>query len=163
MAGGGFCRGRKDGLRQAVGFTQSRRQRDATNFSGGAIVLPTRTGDVAAHDAFNRQRLRLLHDHGAACKFILELGEGRGKIRGAEDVVGNYILQQTEPEKRKLRKDAALVGNRRGKDDVESGEPVRGDDQELVIEVVNVADFAARNGRQAGELRFLQSLHGRSR
>jgi len=95
-----------------------------------------------------------LDDHGAACEFILELVEGRGEICGTEDVVGDCILQQMEPEKRELRKDTALVGNRRGQDDVESGEPVRGDDEELVVEIVNVADFASRNGHQAGELCF---------
>src|SRR6266481_3199071 len=99
----------------------SRCLRDATDFSGGAIVLPTRAGDVTAHHAFDRQWLRLSNDHGAASEFVLELVEGRRKIRGADDMVGNYILQQMEPEKRKLRKYAALVGNRRGKDDVESG------------------------------------------
>jgi len=33
-----------------------------------------------------------------------------------------------------------------GRMTVESGEPVRGDDQEFVVEIVNVADFAARTG-----------------
>src|SRR6267378_3232896 len=154
MAVGGFRCGRKDGLWQPVGFAQTRRQRDATDFSSGTIVFPTRAGEVTAHHAFDRQWLCLSTDHGAACEFVLELVEWRRKIRGVDDVVGNYILQQMEPEKRKLRKDAALVGNRRGKDDVESGEPVRGDDQELVVEIVDVADFSARNGRQAGELRL---------
>src|SRR6202165_2267251 len=143
MAVGGFRCGRKDGLWQPVRFTQSHRQRDTTDFSRGLIVLPTRAGDVTAHHAFDRKWLRFSNDHGAACEFVLELVEGSGEIRGADDVVGNYILQQVAPEKRKVRKDAALVGNRRGKDDVESGEPVRGDDQELVVEIVNAADFSA--------------------
>src|ERR1700674_951473 len=138
MAGGGFCCGSKNGLGQAVRFTQPRWQRDATDFSSGPIVLPARAGDETADDAFNRKRLRLLHDHGAACEFLFERVERRREIRGAEYVVGDYILQQMEPEERKLREDAALVGNRRGQDDVESGEPVRCDDQELVIEIVDV-------------------------
>src|SRR5260370_41139374 len=49
----GFRCGRKDGLRQAVGFAQAPRQRKATDFSGGPIFLPSRTGDVPAYDAFN--------------------------------------------------------------------------------------------------------------
>src|ERR1700687_1239990 len=100
MAVGGFRCGRKDGFWQPVRFTQSRRQRDATDFSGGPLVLSTRAGDVTANHAFDRQWLSLSNDHGAACEFGLELVEGRGKIRGADDVVGNYILQQVEPEKR---------------------------------------------------------------
>src|ERR1700719_420146 len=121
MAVGGFRCGRKNGLWQPVRFTQPHRQRYATDLSGGPIVFPTRAGDVTANHAFDRQWLRLSNDHGAACEFVLELIEGRGEIRGADNVVGNYILQQMEPKKRKLRKDAALVGNRCGKNDVESG------------------------------------------
>src|SRR6266852_5312880 len=162
MAGGGFRCWRKNRLWQAVRFTQPHRQLNATDFSADSIVLPTRAGDVTAYDAFNRQRLRLSHDHGAACEFVLELVEGRREIRGAEDVVGNDVLQEIEPEERELSQNAALVGDWRGKDDVEGGEPVRGDDQELVAEIVDVADFAARSRCQAGELRFPHDFHGRS-
>src|SRR5260370_38237652 len=68
-----------------------------------------------------------------------------------------------EPEKRKLGQDTALVGNRRGKDDVERGETVRGDDQKLVAEGVDIADLAAGGWREGGELRLFQGPHGRGR
>src|SRR6266849_5350562 len=154
MAGGGFRCWRKNRLWQEVRYTQPHRQLNATDFSADSIVLPARAGDVTSHDAFNRQRLRLSHDHGAACELVPELVEGRRKIRGAEDMVGDDVLQEIEPEERELSQNAALVGNGRGKDDVEGGKPIRGDDQQLAAEIVDVTDFAARGGFQAGELRL---------
>ena len=62
-----------------------------------------------------------------------------------------------------MREDAALVGNGRGKDNVEGGQPVCGDDQKVIAEIVDVADFAARGGCATGELRLSNNLHGRSR
>jgi hypothetical protein len=150
-------------LRQAVGFAQPIGQRDAADFTGDAIVFPPGAGNVTADDALDRQRLRFADDHGAAGELVVELIERRGEIRGAEDVVGNDVFQEFEPEKRELREDAALVGNGRGKDDVEGGEAVGGDDQELVAEIIDVTDFSARGGSEAGELRFANNFHGRSR
>jgi len=47
-------------------------------------------------------------------------------------MIGNDVFQQIEPEEGKLREDAAFVGNGRWEDDVESGEAVGGDDQQLI-------------------------------
>src|SRR2546429_7235484 len=57
-----FGCGCKDGLWQAVRFAQTRRQRDATDFSRGPIILPTGARDVTAHYAFNWQGQRLLNN-----------------------------------------------------------------------------------------------------
>ena len=107
--------------------------------------------------------MSLSHDHGTAREFVRELVKGRRKIRGANDVVRNYVLQQIEPEKRKLCEDAAFIGNRRWKDDVESGEPVRGDNEQLVAEIVDITNLAAGGGREAGELGLFYDFHCRSR
>ena len=47
-----------------------------------------------------------------------------------------------EPERRKLRQHLALVRDTRAQHIVERGDPVRGDDEEGVAEVVDVANFA---------------------
>src|SRR5207247_9684548 len=57
------------------------------------IVLPTRPGDVTAHDAFDRQRLGLSYDHRAAREFGLKFVKRCREIRGAENVIGDDIFQ----------------------------------------------------------------------
>ena len=69
-------------------------------------------------------------------------------------MIGNDVFEQIEPEKRKLREDAAFVRDAGGHDHVEGGEPVGGDHQQLVAEIVNIADFSARGGLDAGEMGF---------
>ncbi len=66
-----------------------------------------------------------------------------GKFVGAQDVMGNDISQFFEPKQGKLREDAALIGNRRGQDHVKCGQAVRGHNQQVAVNLVNVADFAA--------------------
>ncbi len=163
MAGGGLGCRRKNGFRQAIGFAQSRGQLNAADFSSDAIVFPARARNVAAHNAFNGQWLRLAHDHGTACEFVRKVVEGRRKIGRAEDVVWNNVPQQIKPEERELREDAAFVRDRSGKNYVESGEPVRSDDQQLVAEIIDVTDLTARGGGQARELRLPDDFHGRNR
>ncbi len=69
-------------------------------------------------------------------------------------MVRNDILQEVEPEKRKLGEDAAFVGNGSRKNNIEGGEPVRGDDEQLFAEIVDIADLPARGGGETGEMRF---------
>ena len=87
----------------------------------------------------------------------------RWEIGGAEDMVGNDVLQQIEPEERKLREDAPLVGNRRGQNDVKGRKAVRRDDQQLVAEIVDVPHLPARGGRQTGETGFSNNADCRAR
>ena len=42
------------------------------------------------------------------------------------DVVGNHVFEVLEPEGRHLREDFSLIGNRRGENNVERGQAVRG-------------------------------------
>ncbi len=48
-----------------------------------------------------------------------------------------------EPEQRELRQNAALIGNRRGQNDVESRKTIRRHDQQAVAKVVDVANLPA--------------------
>ena len=73
-------------------------------------------------------------------------GVGRqlaGEIGAGENVVGHDVGQLFEPEQRNLGEDLSLVRNGRGQHDVEGRETVGGDNQQLVAELVDVANFAA--------------------
>ena len=58
-------------------------------------------------------------------------------------VVRHHVLQQVEPEERELREHAALARDRGGQHHVERAQAVGRDDQQLVAEVVHVADLSA--------------------
>src|SRR5262245_49653662 len=60
-------------------------------------------------------------------------------------------LQEVEPEQRHVRKDAPLVGNAGRQHPVEGADAVRGNDDEPVAEIVNIAHLAA-TARDAGNV-----------
>ena len=68
VAGFGLRRGREDRLGQFAGFLQPGRERDAADGLGLLIFLPARAGEVAAHDALDRQHPQLLAEHRAAAQ-----------------------------------------------------------------------------------------------
>lgn len=51
-------------------------------------------------------------------------------------------LQQIEPEATHLREEFTFFGNACGEDPVKGTDAIRGDEQELVTKVVNIANFA---------------------
>src|SRR5438132_13205002 len=64
-------RGRsKDWLGQFGRFPEARRQLDPANGLPLAVLLPARAGQIAAHDAFDGQGLRLPDDHAAARELV---------------------------------------------------------------------------------------------
>src|SRR5215469_7131226 len=65
------------------------------------------------------------------------------EILGIDHVMRDDIGQLFKPEKRELREHPSLIGYGRGQNHIESREPVGGDDQQAVAEIVNVADFSA--------------------
>src|SRR5882757_9126132 len=72
-AGVDFGGGGEDGFGQAIGFTEAGRQLDAADRSGLLVVLPSRSGEVAAHDALNGEHLRSLDEHTATVE-LMEIG-----------------------------------------------------------------------------------------
>src|SRR5260370_37862874 len=68
MTRSGLCRGRENSFRQPLRFSKARREGNPADFSGAAIILPSGAGQVATHDALNRQGLRFLTEHRAAGK-----------------------------------------------------------------------------------------------
>src|SRR2546426_10903044 len=57
-------------------------------------------------------------------------------------MVRHDVARLLEPERRELREHFALVGNARAEDIVEGGDPVGGDEQQAIVDLVDVAYFA---------------------
>ena len=111
MPGLRLRRRREDRLRQLVALAQARRQPDAAHRSALLILLPARSGDVAARHAFDLDHVGALHEHRAAFQLI---GKCRQRLRvfldiGRQKMRGREVAQKIEPEDRKLREHPALV------------------------------------------------------
>ena len=142
----GLRRGREERLGQLLGLLQAGGQRDARDRAGGLVVLPAGAGDVAAHDALDRQHLELAH------------GERRGRVprraRRRSRRRGGWrrcARVRAEPEDRQPGEHLALVGDRRRVDDVVGRDPVGGDHEQLVAQVVDLPDLARGEQGEVGE------------
>ena len=60
--------------------------------------------------------------------------------------------QPVEPEQGHLVQHAAFVGDAGGEDVIEGGDAVGGDDQQVIADSVDVADLAAADPFQAGQI-----------
>ena len=135
---------REDGLGELGGIHQARGQLDAADGAVGLVLLKAAAGQVTADDALDREHLGLLHQHEATVQIVgvrLELLGQIGHV-GADQMVVDDILHLVEPEQRKLRENTALVGDLAVQNVVERGDVVGRDHQQLVAQVVDVADLA---------------------
>ena len=73
---------------------------------------------------------------------------------GRDQMIGNDVAQQIQPEEGERGEDAAFVGNRRGEHVVEGGKPVCGDDDQEITGGVHVAHLASRMPLDAGQAGF---------
>ena len=109
------------------------------------VVLPAGARDVAAHDALDRQHLQPL---ARAARGRAPRPARRRSPTGS----GWGRSSRVSPNHRTERpvSTLALVGDRRGMDDVVGGDAVGGDHQQVVPEVVHLADLAlGEEGRSA--------------
>ena len=136
-----FVAGVKIGSRQLLRLDQPVRQRVAADLAGREVVLPARAGEVAAHDALDRQHLE-----------PPALGRA-AVVAQREQVVRDDLARAREPERRQAGQHAALVGDLGRQDDVEGRDAVAGDEQQaLVVERVELADLAASDVRGASDM-----------
>ena len=87
--------GVKIGSGKAVRLAQTLRQFDAANLARGFVFLPCRTGNIATDDAFDREHLRPLHQHGTAAQLIGIFAKRRrilGHVR-RDQMVGEQCLK----------------------------------------------------------------------
>jgi hypothetical protein len=78
-------------------------------------------------------------------------------------VVRHEVAHPLEPERRELRQHFALVGNAGAEDVVEGGDAIGGDEEQVVSDLIDVADLAAPVEFQIGEGRFENWWHGEVR
>ncbi len=139
--------GVKMGSGKLVGLFQSRRQLDAADRARRFVFLPARAGEIAACDALDGEHLGAHDHHGAAAQFVRMFLNGlRIAVHvGRDKMVGDDVLEEIEPEQRQLGQNPALVRDAGGQHIVECGDPVGGNEEQVVaVQVVNVADLAAR-------------------
>ena len=139
----GLGRGGEDRLRQLVGLEQVRRQLDPADRAAFLVFLPARAGEVAADDALDRVHLQPLHPH-------RPFGDLLGDVLG-DEVVGDDVRGQPEPEDRHPVQHLALVGDRRRHHHVVGGDAVGGDHQQVVVPLVDLADLAGGEELQIGD------------
>ena len=164
MADVGLRARREDRLRQLLGLLQSARQRDAGDGAARLVVLPAGAGDVAAHDALDRQHLQAAHDERAPERL---LGHAVGR---RDHVVGDDLRGLLKPEDGQPGEHLALVGDRRRVDGVVRRDAVARDHQERRRrelrrggEVVHLAYLPAGEEGQVGERRHLSRCYQRDR
>jgi hypothetical protein len=158
----GLGRRREDGLGQPVGLAQPRRQRHAADASGLLVLLPAGPRQIAARHALDRHRLGPPDEHRPAAQHV---GVTAHAVVEAvhverEEVVRDEVAHPIEPERGQLREHLALVGNARAEHVVERGNPIGGDDEQIVAELVDVADLAAPEERQSVDLGLEQGSGG---
>ena len=118
------------------------------------IFLPARSRQIAASDAFDVDHLGPPHKHRAAFELIRE----RLQLRrifidiGGDQMIRNQGPKPLQPEQGHLIQYSALVWDSGGKNIVESGDPVCGDDQQIVADPVNIPHLAAADPLQAGQI-----------
>ena len=112
-------------------------------------------GDVSAHDALDREHFGALHQHGAAAQLVGVFANGRRVLVdiGGDEVVGDDVGEEIEPEQGNLAEDASFVRDAGGQDVVEGGDAVGGDEKQLLVaDGVDVADLAAGVKVEIGEV-----------
>src|SRR5437667_11365738 len=104
----------------------------AAHLAGPPVVLPARTGKVAAHDTLERQHLE-------------PSALGRAAVGAqAEQVVRADVARSSEPEPGEAGENAALARNLGRQDDVEGRDPVARDEEEpVLLEGVELPHLAA--------------------
>ena len=123
----------------------------------GLVLLPRRARQVAAHDALDLEHLGLAAQHDPPGEVGVGLGDAGGQVGdvGGHEVAAGDVAEDLEPERRDRGEHAALVEDRLVEHDVERGEAVGGDHQELVVaDGVDVPDLAGvQVGKREGHAR----------
>src|SRR6516225_3289731 len=125
-----FCGGSKNRGRKLGSVFQSLRQGDAADAPRSLILFPARANQVAAHNTFHGQRIRLSHEHRAASQELAVRLEG---LRKLVELVGDKMIRNvgefSKPERRELIQHFAFTRDRIRQDTIESRETVGSDDE----------------------------------
>ncbi len=121
---------------------QSRRQRVTGNLPAGLVFLPARTGKVSAYDTLEIDAIGSTGNRRTSVEPGTLRGFDRSRQTGLHDMVRYDGRSLFEPETGKLIEHRALSGNRAGQNDIERGNPIAGNEQQIVTKRVAIADFA---------------------
>ena len=139
----GLGRRREDRLGKAVGLPQPGRELDPAHRARLAVLAPSRAGQVSAHHAFDRVHVEAPdadRPPATSSGTSSEMKWFGHRSRGA-----------VEPEHGHLVQDPPLVGDGVGHDHVVGGDPVRGDHQQVAVDLVHLAHLAGRVEAKVGE------------
>ena len=130
---------------------QPRRQRDPADPTGLPVLLPAGTRQVPAGHALDGHRCRAPHEHGTTTQQARVTGDPSGILLRPcrQHMIRHEVTRAVEPECGQLREHLALVGNRRPKHEIESRDPIGGDDQQRIIDLIQVPNLTATMRRQA--------------
>jgi hypothetical protein len=157
----GLGRRREDRFGKAIGLPEAGREPDSADVAGLAVLGPSGAREVSARDALEGHDFALAHDHRTAGEQRRIRPEVLGKAVdvGFQQVVLD-VGEPAEPEVGELGQDLPLVGNARREDDVEGRDPVAGDEQDGVAQIIELADLAAPGEARRGQVRFGDGAHG---
>jgi hypothetical protein len=77
-------------------------------------------------------------------------------------MVGHDLLHLAKPEGGNLVENVPFAGNPFIHNDIEGGDAIGGDDQQVLPQVVDVANLATPDEMEVGKVGFKQDGHGRS-
>ncbi len=114
------------------------------DLAGGRVVAKATAGEKAPGHAFERHDRGLAHQDRAAGENIRVRPQCGRKIArsGGQEMMWGDRRHPAEPEVRQLGQDLALARDAGPQDVVVGRDPVGGDDQQLVSQVVDIADLA---------------------
>jgi hypothetical protein len=132
--------------------------------AGCHVVLPHAARDVAADHALDGERLSPAHQHAPPVQqgghVLRRIAAGlQDRIQnvvdlGADEMVRDDVLQVVQPEQRHLRQHLALAGDGCREDHIEGRQPVGGNDQQLVPEIIDVTHLAAVRQPEPSDVRL---------
>ncbi|EKD34290.1 MAG: hypothetical protein ACD_75C02404G0006 [uncultured bacterium] len=155
----GLSRRCKQRLRQLVRFFHAGRQLKAANDRILLVGTPERTGDIAAHNAFDGERPGLFHQDRPAPQL---LGIGAASLGIFLDISGNHMIfdnvsEQIEPEKGELGENFSFTGNGIVHNHIVGRDPVRRHHQEDIVlsgNSIHIADFSPVLEYETGEIGY---------
>ena len=140
----GLRGGREQRLRELGRLRQALGQLNTTDGAVLVVGLLARASQIAADDALDRNRLRLLDQHGATSEIVTVLSKLLGEIRRVDgnEMVRNNVGKLIKPECRDAVEHLSLKRNLVGENKVERRNAVGGDHQQVFTGIVDITNLA---------------------
>jgi len=142
-----LCFGRRgvNRLRQFIGFFQSFRKFNATDFSGFLIALPATSCDISANDALDWQHLQFPAHHTVTVELFL-LEEFRHIFHIYRNhVIRNDILCHVKPELGHLCQDSSFFGHFIVQNHIKTADTICSYHDQAVTVIINLTYFSFFN------------------